>query len=73
MRNTLVSSFNLSLHINRLIKNDGRGGTVLEMVNNKIYRLLLRNNENKTLKQSTELSGSPDGLITAVLISTNGN
>lgn len=51
----------------------GVGVAVLQMVNNKIYRLLLRNNENKTLKQYTELSGSPDGLITAVLISANGN
>lgn len=67
MRNILVSSFkSFSLHINRLIRGGGS-----EMVNNEIYRLLLRNNENKTLKQSTGLSGSPDGLNTTVSANRN--
>lgn len=51
----------------------GVGWTVLEVENNKIYGLLLRNNENNTLKQSTESSGSPDELNTEVLISANRN
>lgn len=45
---------------------------MLKILNNKVYRpLLLRNNGNKAPKQTTELSGSRDRLITAVHISAD--